>query len=299
MPEEARTLMADSPAVVEPTGGVEPMQWVIPAALDGERVDRAVALLTGYPRQAVSDLVAGGGVRLGGRPVRARSRKVRTGDTLSADVPDLHPTEAEELVADPAVAFGVVYEDDDLVVVDKPAGLVVHPGNGNRTGTLVAGLLARYPDLAAMADLEGAEHRPGIVHRLDKGTSGLLVVARTLPARAALVAALARHQVERRYATLVTGYSEPFVATRLACRLETGRTHQIRVHLAAIGHPVVNDDRYDGTPPRAVKADRILPAGRPWLHAAELAFAHPTTGERVAFASPLPPDLEASLVPFT
>jgi 23S rRNA pseudouridine1911/1915/1917 synthase len=204
----------------------------------------------------------------------------------------------------------------------------------------VAGLLARYPDLAAMADLEGAEHRPGIVHRLDKGTSGLLVVARTLPARAALVAALARHQVERRYATLVTGsveadeglidaplgrsdkdptamavriggrssrtryrvearYSEPFVATRLACRLETGRTHQIRVHLAAIGHPVVNDDRYDGTPPRAVKADRILPAGRPWLHAAELAFAHPTTGERVAFASPLPPDLEASLVPFT
>jgi 23S rRNA pseudouridine1911/1915/1917 synthase len=317
-----------------------PGEWVIPVALNGERVDRAVALLTGYTRQAVADLVAAGGVRVSGKPVTARSRKVRTGDVLSADVVALTAVTETELEADAGVTFGVVYEDEDIVVVDKPAGLVVHPGNGNRTGTLVAGLLARYPDLAAMSDLEGAEYRPGIVHRLDKGTSGLLVVARTLPARRALVAALAAHRVERRYSALVTGtveadeglidaplgrsdkdptamavrmggrsartryrvvsrFAEPYAATRLACQLETGRTHQIRVHLAAIGHPVVNDDRYDGTPAHAVKADRLLPAGRPWLHAAELAFDHPITGARLELVSPLPADLEGSLTGFS
>jgi 23S rRNA pseudouridine1911/1915/1917 synthase len=317
-----------------------PGEWVIPVALNGERVDRAVALLTGYTRQAVADLVAAGGVRVSGKPVTARSRKVRTGDVLSADVVALSAVAETELEADAGVIFGVVYEDEDIVVVDKPAGLVVHPGNGNRTGTLVAGLLARYPDLAAMSDLEGAEYRPGIVHRLDKGTSGLLVVARSLPARSALVAALAAHRVERRYSALVTGtveadeglidaplgrsdkdptamavrlggrsartryrvvrrYTEPYAATLLACQLETGRTHQIRVHLAAIGHPVVNDDRYDGTTAHAVKPDRLLPAGRPWLHAAELAFDHPITGARLELVSPLPADLEGSLAGFS
>jgi 23S rRNA pseudouridine1911/1915/1917 synthase len=339
-PSEADPSNDGEPVEMGEPAGDPPGEWVIPVALDGERVDRAVALLTGYTRQAVADLVVAGGVRVAGRSVTARSRKVRTGDVLSADVVALTAVVETDLVADPSVAFGVVYEDDDLVVVDKPAGLVVHPGNGNRTGTLVAGLLARYPDLAAMSDLEGAEYRPGIVHRLDKGTSGLLVVARTLAARSALVAALSRHEVERRYSALVTGiveadeglidaplgrsdkdptamavrmggrsartryrvvarYHEPFGATHLACQLETGRTHQIRVHLAAIGHPVVNDDRYDGTPPHAVKPDRLLPAGRPWLHAAELAFIHPTTGQRIEFTSPLPPDLKGSLTGFS
>jgi 23S rRNA pseudouridine1911/1915/1917 synthase len=315
-------------------------EWVVPAALDGERVDRAVALLTGHTRQVVADLVAAGGVRVGGRAVAARSRRVRTGEVLSADLVGLAVPEDTTVRPDPTVVFDVVYEDDEVVVVDKPAGVVVHPGNGNRGGTLVAGLLARYPDLAALAALEGAEHRPGIVHRLDKGTSGLLVVARTLPARTALVAQLASHQVERRYSTLVTGtveadeglvdaplgrserdptamavrmggrhartgyrvvarYREPFPATRLTCQLETGRTHQIRVHLAAIGHPVVNDDRYDGTPRGAAKAGRVLPAGRPWLHSAELAFSHPTSGARVELSSPLPPDLRESLLRFS
>lgn len=315
-------------------------EWVLPAALDGERVDRAVALLTGATRAAVADLVAAGGVRIGGDTVRTRARRVRTGDVLSAELaPDPHLV-ADGLAADPSVEFTVVYEDADLVVVDKPAGLVVHPGNGNRSGTLVAGLLARYPDLAALEQVVGAEYRPGIVHRLDKGTSGLLVVARTLPARSSLVAQLAAHQVDRRYQALVGGtveadegmvdaplarsekdptamavrlggreartryrvvarYSEPVSASLLECRLETGRTHQIRVHMAAIGHPVVGDDRYDGTPPRATKPNRLLPPGRLWLHAAALEFSHPASARHLRFTAPLPADLRGSLAGFS
>jgi 23S rRNA pseudouridine1911/1915/1917 synthase len=313
--------------------------WTVPAALDGERVDRAVALLTGHTRQVVADLVAAGGVRVGSTVVRARSRKVHTGEIVTSTRVEVAAPGHDDVGPDAGVVFTVLHADDAVIVVDKPAGLVVHPGNGNRSGTLVAGLLARYPDLAALGHDPGTAHRPGIVHRLDKGTSGLLVVARTVQAREALVGQLAAHTVERRYITLVTGtveadeglidaplgrserdptamavriggrrartryqvaarYTEPIVATRLTCRLETGRTHQIRVHLAAIGHPVVNDDRYDGTPPRAVRPGRLLPAGRPWLHAAELAFDHPTTGGRVSFVSALPPDLEDSLTPF-
>jgi 23S rRNA pseudouridine1911/1915/1917 synthase len=315
-------------------------EWVLPSALDGERVDRAVALLTGATRQAVADLVAAGGVSVGGRTVTTRSRRVRTGEVLSAEVAPNTDPRADGLVADPSVEFSVVYEDSDLVVVDKPAGLVVHPGNGNQTGTLVAGLLARYPDLAPLAEVAGAEYRPGIVHRLDKGTSGLLVVARTQAARSALMAQLAAREIERRYQALVGGtveadeglvdaplgrserdptamavriggreartryrvearYREPVVATLLECRLETGRTHQIRVHLAAIGHPVVGDDRYDGTPPRATKPNRLLSPGRLWLHAATLAFSHPTTGAQVRLTAPLPADLRASLAAFS
>ena len=196
----------------------------------------------------------------------------------------------------PTVPIVVVYEDDDLVVVDKPAGLVVHPGAGHRDGTLVNGLLARY-DLAAV----GEPARPGIVHRLDRETSGLLVVARTPAAYDGLVRALAAHEVERRYDAVVVGAPESTHGTvdapigrsvrnptrmavrtggrearthyevvdryddtaRLAVSLETGRTHQIRVHLAAIGHPVLGDPVYGRTDPRIA---------RPFLHAAELAF---------------------------
>ena len=315
-------------------------EWEIPAALDGERVDRAVALLTGATRAAVADLVAAGGVRIGGRTVATRARRVRTGEVVSADVAPGPAPASDDLVPDASVEFSVVYEDADLVVVDKPAGLVVHPGNGNRRGTLVAGLLARYPDLAALEQVPGAEYRPGIVHRLDKGTSGLLVVARTFPARGALVAQLAAHQVERHYRTFVRGtveadeglvdapiarserdptamavrlggreartryqvetrYSDPVSATLLQCQLETGRTHQIRVHMAAIGHPVIGDDRYDGTPPGATKSNRLLAPGRLWLHAAALEFSHPISGRQVRFESPLPADLRASLADFS
>jgi 23S rRNA pseudouridine1911/1915/1917 synthase len=303
----------------------------VPGALDGERVDRAVALLTGLPRSEVAGLVDAGAVRLGGAAVAARGRRVRAGQALEVDLPA--PAAAIVLVPDAGVTVAVVYEDDDLVVVDKPAGLVVHPGAGHSTGTLVQGLLARYPDLADLADEgEGTAERPGIVHRLDKGTSGLLVVARTPVARASLMAALAERRVERRYATLVAGVVDADEGvidaplgrssrdptrvavqaggrparthyqverryddvTLLECRLETGRTHQIRVHLAAIGHPVVGDPRYGGGRRRSPAA-RLLPPERPWLHARSLAFDHPVTGEPLAFASALPADLVAVL----
>jgi 23S rRNA pseudouridine1911/1915/1917 synthase len=297
---------------------------------DGERVDRAVALLTGLTRTEVAGLVEDGAVDIDGRAVTVRGRRVHTGQALAVRVPasvipDLH------LEADPTVVFTVVHEDDDIVVIDKPAGLVVHPGAGNRTGTLVQGLLAHYPDMAALAE-PGAEVRPGIVHRLDKGTSGLLVVARTVEARRSLVAQLMDHSVQRVYTTVVVGtvdsdegvidaplgrsgrdptritvdasgreartryrvearFVEPGPATRLECRLETGRTHQIRVHLAAIGHPVLGDERYSRGTPEVLGGWRPLAGDRPFLHARRLAFVHPRTGIEMRFESELPADL--------
>jgi 23S rRNA pseudouridine1911/1915/1917 synthase len=292
----------------------------VPAALAGERVDRVVAMLTGLPRAEIAELVKAGAVRIGGEVVRVRSRRLEEGDELEMDVPD-RPSTA--LVPDPNVAFPVVHEDEHVLVVDKPPGLVVHPGAGNQQGTLAHGLLARYPQLAAGP---GDPGRPGIVHRLDKGTSGLLAVALTDLAYVSLVAQLQAHTVDRRYTALVWGrveadagmvdapvgrsgrdptrmsvsrrgreartrykvearYDEPVPLTLVECSLETGRTHQIRVHLAAIGHPVVGDSRYGGNRPD-------LPAGRPFLHAGQLAFDHPGTGERLEVRSPLPEDLE-------
>ena len=297
------------------------MKEVIPAALAGERVDRVVAMLTDRPRSEVADLVRDGAVRVGGRPVTTASRRLAEGDVLEVDAPE---REAVLPQPDPSVTVPTVHVDDHVVVVDKPAGLVVHPGAGNPVGTLVNGLLARFPDLGAAG--AGDPTRPGIVHRLDKGTSGLLVVARTAAAYESLVAQLKARAVDRRYIALACGTVEapsglieapigravsdptrmavsargrpartayeveqrftfPAAATLLDCRLETGRTHQIRVHLAAIGHPVVGDRRYGGVRPD-------LPTPRPFLHAYRLAFDHPANGERLELRSPLPDDLE-------
>jgi 23S rRNA pseudouridine1911/1915/1917 synthase len=294
------------------------MKEVVPRALDGERVDRVVAFMTGLPRSEVADLVAGGQVRVDGSPVETRSRRVAEGDVVEVDVP---AATDDRPVADASVDVPVVYVDDEVIVIDKPAGLVVHPGAGQGEGTLVHGLLHRFPDLAGVGDPQ----RPGIVHRLDKGTSGLMVVARTSDALADLSSQLKAHDVERRYLALVVGevaegsgvvdapvgrsarqptrmavtargraartryevlerYTEPVPATLLECRLETGRTHQVRVHLAAIGHPVVGDSRYG-------RGDALV-MKRPFLHAHELAFDHPADGTRRRFQSPLPAELE-------
>ena len=266
----------------------------------------------------MADLVVGGRVRLSGTTVETRSRRVAEGDVVEVDVPEAPDNRPR---ADPSVDVPVVHVDGHVVVVDKPAGLVVHPGAGQRDGTLVHGLLHLFPDLADVGD----PMRPGIVHRLDKGTSGLMVVARTPEALLDLTAQLKARDVERRYLALVLGevaegkgvvdapvgrsarqptrmavtargrsartryevlerYTDPVPATLLECRLETGRTHQVRVHLAAIGHPVVGDTRYGRGDALAMK--------RPFLHAHELAFDHPADRTRRRFQSPLPADLE-------
>ncbi len=314
------------------------MRFVVPAALDAERVDRVVSFLAGVPRAQAASIVDGGGVSIAGRPVVSRSRRVVTGEVVEIVLPEPPPG----LLPDPTVAVDVVFADDTVFVVDKPAGLVVHPGAGNRGGTLVNGLLARFPDLGAHRWPDA--DRPGIVHRLDKGTSGLLMVARTPAALESLTAQLAARTVERSYLALVwgaveagagvvdapiarspadptrmsvradgrravTGYEvvsrweRPQPTTLVRCRLETGRTHQIRVHLAAIGHPVVGDTRYRERRPtdvtgrghRGQAMTASLDPGRPFLHAAVLGFAHPVSGEALRFESPLPPDLRAVL----
>jgi 23S rRNA pseudouridine1911/1915/1917 synthase len=293
----------------------------IPPALAGERLDRIVALVTEASRSDAAALVASGGVLVDGVVNTAGKQRLQVGQIIDVDETRL-PTVVLP-AADATVEVRVVYDDEHVIVVDKPAGLVVHPGAGNPTGTLVNGLLALYPDLAEI----GEPHRPGIVHRLDIGTSGLMVVARSVRAYHSLVYALAQRDVTRLYRTLVWGhldnphgvidapigrdhrdpmrmavvvdgksartryqvlteYREPAEASGLECRLESGRTHQIRVHLSAIGHPVVGDGTYGG-----IRHGIATP--RPFLHAAELQFDHPMTNEPMAFTSPLPDDLAA------
>ncbi len=183
-------------------GGPRPVLVEIPEALAGERVDRVVSFLAGVPRSEAAALVLAGGARVDGRVVAREAERVTAGAMLDVDVPGPAPAVAP----DPGVEFRVVYEDDDVIVVDKPAGLVMHPGAGHRAGTLVNGLVARFPDLT-----EGPwpdPQRPGLVHRLDKGTSGLLMVARHPGALADLSAQLKSRAVERRYLALVWGLLE-------------------------------------------------------------------------------------------
>jgi len=295
----------------------------VPAALSGQRVDRVVAMLTGLSRSEATELVAAGAVQVDGRVATRGADRLEAGAVVVIDAPE--PAAAEGPRAEPEVEVPVVYADDSVIVVDKPADLVVHPGAGHEHGTMVSGLLAAYPDIAGVGDVV----RPGVVHRLDRGTSGLLMVARTEEAYLSLVGQLAARSVERRYRALVWGHPEsarglvdapigrspkhptkmavvadgkeartryevverftdPVEVSVVTCRLETGRTHQIRVHMAAIGHSVVGDDRYQGS-------RQSLPLPRPFLHAEHLAFDHPVSGERVSFDSPLPSDLEAVL----
>jgi 23S rRNA pseudouridine1911/1915/1917 synthase len=290
----------------------------------GQRLDRWLAArLPEHSRARLKTLIESGHVRLDGRIVKA-SVKLRPGQRVEVKVPQ--PVPAEPQPED--IPLSVVYEDAQLLVVDKPAGLAVHPGAGRPSGTLVNALLRHVKDLSGV----GGVLRPGIVHRLDRGTSGLLVVAKDDETHRALARQFAGRTVEKEYLALVLGVPAPRSGTlsapigrdpvhrkRMSVRaprgrpaltryevveafegaallrvaLHTGRTHQIRVHLAALGHPVAGDEVYGGrrTPSSRRAREALLPLERPALHAARLAFEHPSRHERLAFESPPPADI--------
>jgi 23S rRNA pseudouridine1911/1915/1917 synthase len=289
------------------------------------RLDLLVAGRLGLSRTQAATLIAQSAVTVSAPGSTARveraSYRPRRGETIAVTVP---PVPDRDVLPED-IPLTILYEDEHLIVVDKPAGMVVHPAPGNWSGTLVNALLGR----GSLASTAGDE-RPGIVHRIDKETSGLLIVARTERAHRALSAAIAARRVSRRYAAMVwghldrdeitvdkplardprdrrrmavvkTGRTAKTTLVRLArfdsvdllrAHLHSGRTHQIRVHLASIGHPVIGDDTYGGGGRRKVVA---LPPKRHFLHAAWLRFRHPVTGAELDLRSPLPPDLRAAL----
>lgn len=293
------------------------------------RLDRFVATRLDLSRTRVQALLAGGYITVEGRPAK-KSETVTPGTVVEVVVP---PAEPVDITAE-QIPLDVVYEDEHLAVVNKPAGMVVHPAPGHRTGTLVNALLWRMPDLAGV----GGRLRPGIVHRLDRDTSGLLVVAKSDVAHRALSEALKGRRIRRIYRAAAWGHLDESpltieapigrdrrdrkrmavvpegrpALTRVRVRerwaradlldvaLKTGRTHQIRVHLAHIGHPVVGDSTYGagwergmGGPDRAWARELSRRVSRQFLHAAEIAFDHPLTGERMRFRAELPEDLAA------
>ncbi|HEY6220014.1 MAG TPA: RluA family pseudouridine synthase [Gemmatimonadaceae bacterium] len=291
------------------------------APADAPRLDLFVAAQLDLSRNQAATLIATGQVLVDGRREKA-SYRPRAGETIAVEVP---PPASRDVVAE-SIPLSVVFEDDDIIVIDKQAGMVVHPAPGNWTGTLVNALKGRGGSLSSGS---GAG-REGIVHRLDKQTSGLLLVAKTDKAHRVLGAALQARRITRRYAALAWGHlsddqvtvdkplaRDPKDRTRVAvvrggrdsrtdftrlarfesvdllrAHLHTGRTHQIRVHLAAIGHPVVGDDTYGGGGARKLLG---LPPERHFLHAAWLRFAHPISKSPLDFRSPLPPELVKSL----
>jgi 23S rRNA pseudouridine1911/1915/1917 synthase len=307
----------------------EILDLIVPASLAEIRIDRVLSMLTGLSRSETSAILGSGGVTLNDKVVLKSSVSVSEGQRLVAIIP---PPDSGVVEADSSVEVDVVLDDTDFAVVNKAPGQVVHPGAGQRIGTLVAGLLALYPQMGELS-AEGLcdPLRPGIVHRLDKGTSGVLVVAKTPEGFLNLSAQLAERLMERTYLGMVeghvaeergvvdapigrstrtptmmavradgraarTGYEvltridKPHAMTLLRLQLDTGRTHQIRVHMATIGHPVVNDPRYGH------RRERRLPEDRFFLHSTTLAFAHPRTDEWLTTTVPLPEDLRP-LVP--
>jgi 23S rRNA pseudouridine1911/1915/1917 synthase len=290
----------------------------------GRRLDEVVAQLAGTSRAQAARWATEGLVEVDGRP-RPKAHRLRGGERVAWAPPPAPPQGQPQAEHRP---LAVRYEDDRLLVVAKPAGLVVHPGPGHPTGTLVNALLGR-PGTSLSAG-GGAADRPGIVHRLDKDTSGLLLVAKDDATHLALARDLAAHRVERHYLALVQGrlpagtgtvdapvgrhprdrkrmavapaggrhavthwrVLETFPAVQLTeATLETGRTHQVRVHLASLRHPLVGDRTYGADPTLATR----LGVPRPFLHAWRLAFTHPTTGSRIDLTEPLPPDLQSPL----
>jgi 23S rRNA pseudouridine1911/1915/1917 synthase len=309
----------------------------VSAAQAGQRLDRFLAeTVPTLSRTRLQALIADGQVACAGAAVSTGSRKVKSGEIYTIDEPPPIPTRPQGQ----DIALTVVYEDADLIVIDKPAGLVVHPAPGNLDRTLVNALIAHCGD--SLSGI-GGEARPGIVHRLDKDTSGLMVVAKSDLAHQGLSKQFAEHSLDRAYNAVVWGTPAPRsgtittqigrnpnnrkkmavvtrggkfaqthyrvlrllgdVAALVECRLATGRTHQIRVHLASLGHSVIGDPVYGGRDAKRLARaepafrDAVAQIGRQALHAVRIGFIHPRTQERLTFDSALPADIAALLAP--
>ena len=294
----------------------------VPDGLEGERVDAALARLFGLSRTKAAELAAGGQVRVDGATV-GKSDRVSAGSLLEVELPGAAP--ALEVVAEPVPGMRIVFDDDDLVVVDKPVGVAAHPSPGWTGTTVVGGLAAAGYRIST----SGAAERQGVVHRLDVGTSGLMVVAKSEHAYTVLKRAFRERTVDKTYHAVVQGLPDPLrgtidapigrhpghaykwavteagkasithyevleafrAASLVEVHLETGRTHQIRVHFSALRHPCVADLTYGADPTLAAR----LGLTRQWLHAVRLGFEHPSTGRPVLFESPYPADLVAAL----
>jgi 23S rRNA pseudouridine1911/1915/1917 synthase len=306
--------------------GVSIQRAVVPSEAAGWRLDRALAVaLPTFSRERLKALISQGHVSAETGPVRDPATKVASGSTFAVTIPQPAPAhnEAQDI---PLV---VVFEDEHLIVIDKPAGLVVHPAAGNFDGTLVNALL--HHCAGSLSGIGGVE-RPGIVHRIDKDTSGLIVAAKTDPAHVGLAAQFAKHSIDRRYRAIVAGLPNPPSGTidaplarssanrqkmaivesarakravthyrlisplkraaMVECRLETGRTHQVRVHMASIGHPLLGDPVYGRNRPEHREMLNRLNFRRQALHAAHLGFIHPITSASLAFSSEIPDDMQ-------
>lgn len=294
---------------------------IVPDGLDGARTDAALARMLGFSRTQAAEIATAGGVVMDGS-VLSKSDRVRAGSMLEVEwTPRAEPSVVAVVVPD----FGIIYDDDDLVVVDKPLGVAAHPSLGWEGPTVLGALAGAGYRIAT----SGSAERQGIVHRLDVGTSGVMVVAKSERAYTALKRAFKARQVEKIYHAVVQGHPDPLTGTidapigrhpssswkfaitangkhsvthyetleafvgasLVEVNLETGRTHQIRVHMAALRHPCVGDPLYGADPTMSAR----LGLTRQWLHAHKLSFAHPVTGERMTFSSPYPNDLQEAL----
>lgn len=301
------------------------VRWLpVPDGLEGERVDAALARLFGLSRTKGAALAEEGAARVDGAAV-SKSDRVRAGAMLEVTLPDAQAAPGLEVVAEPVPGMRIVYDDDDIIVVDKPIGVAAHPSVGWSGPTVVGGLAAGGYRIAT----SGASERQGIVSRLDVGTSGLMVVTKSEYAYSMLKRAFRDRRVDKTYHALVQGLPDPVVGTidapigrhpgaefrfavmksgkpsvthyevieafgsasLLDIHLETGRTHQIRVHMAALRHPCVGDPLYGADPRMAIR----LGLERQWLHAVGLGFEHPATGDYVSFSSTYPDDLQQAL----